>query len=232
MYSLFANTKRYRLHPKEDEEKKNIPSRREVLRIVLIQQSVQITINLLLFMFMHDESATKKPELPLVIRAGQFLVGMAILDTHQYFVHRYLHVNKFLYKHFHSKHHKIIVSYPYAALYADPFEGFVIDTVGGALACLLTGMSPATAAFFFSIGTMKTVDDHCGFMLPWHPLHVFFENNSAFHDVHHQLYGNKYNYGQMFSVTWDKIMGTYMPYSVEKREDGGLVSRPILKKDR
>ena len=54
LYGLFGNTKKYRLHPKEDEDTKNIPSRREVVRIVLIQQSVQISVNLLLFTVYFD----------------------------------------------------------------------------------------------------------------------------------------------------------------------------------
>jgi len=171
------------------------------------------------------------PEPPLPVRLSQFFLAMVIMDTYQYFVHRYLHTNKFLYKHIHSKHHNLVVPYAYAALYAHPFEGFVLDVIGGGLAALITGMTPLTAVFFFSFGTMKTVDDHCGFMLPGHPLHMLLSNNSAYHDVHHQLYGNKHNFSQPFFITWDKIMGTYMPYSLEKRKDGGLEARPIIKKN-
>ncbi|URE14061.1 Fatty acid hydroxylase superfamily [Musa troglodytarum] len=88
-------------------------------------------------------------------------------------------------------------------------------------------MTPRTAIFFFSFATIKTVDDHCGLWLPGNPLHVLFSNNSAYHDVHHQLFGGKYNFSQPFFVVWDKILGTYMPYSLEKRRDGGLEARPV-----
>ncbi|CAN8305247.1 unnamed protein product [Cochlearia groenlandica] len=73
-----------------------------------------------------------------------------------------------------------------------------------------------TAIFFFSLATIKTVDDHCGLWLPGNPFHIFFSNNSAFHDVHHQLYGSKYNFSQPFFVVWDRILGTYFPYSLDK----------------
>ncbi|MCI51527.1 sphinganine C(4)-monooxygenase 1-like, partial [Trifolium medium] len=87
-------------------------------------------------------------------------------------------------------------------------------------------MSPRASIFFFSFATIKTVDDHCGLWLPGNLFHMFFSNNSAYHDVHHQLYGNKYNFSQPFFVMWDKILGTYMPYSLEKRPSGGFESRP------
>lgn len=148
------------------------------------------------------------------------------MDTWQYFMHRYMHQNKFLYKHIHSLHHRLIVPYSFGALYNHPVEGLLNDTIGGALSFLLSGMSPRASIFFFSFATIKTVDDHCGLWLPGNLFHMFFNNNSAYHDVHHQLYGNKYNFSQPFFVMWDKILGTYMPYSLEKRASGGFESRP------
>lgn len=152
---------------------------------------------------------------------------MLVLDTWQYFMHRFMHHNKFLYKHIHSQHHRLVVPYAFGALYNHPLEGLLLDTIGGALSFLLSGMSPRMSIFFFSFATIKTVDDHCGLWLPGNPFHLFFRNNTAYHDVHHQLYGTKYNYSQPFFVMWDKILGTYMPYSLEKRADGGFETRPL-----
>ena len=33
-------------------------------------------------------------------------------------------------------------------------------------------------------------------------------------------------FSQPFFSMWDRILGTYMPYSLEKREDGGFEERP------
>ena len=151
---------------------------------------------------------------------------MIVLDTWQYFMHRYMHHNKFLYRHIHSQHHRLVVPYAYGALYNHPVEGLLLDTVGGALSFLISGMSPRTSIFFFSFATIKTVDDHCGLCLPGNLFHMVFKNNSAYHDVHHQLYGSKYNFSQPFFSVWDRILGTYMPYSLEKREGGGFEARP------
>ncbi|ONK73883.1 uncharacterized protein A4U43_C03F550 [Asparagus officinalis] len=75
-YALFANTKKYRLHPKGEEDIKNIPSRSEVIKIVLLQQSIQISVNLILFMFISDNSDAIKPEPPFFVRLIQFISAM------------------------------------------------------------------------------------------------------------------------------------------------------------
>ena len=170
------------------------------------------------------------PEPALPVSLCQFFLAMAIMDTYQYFVHRYLHTNKFLYKHIHSWHHRLVVPYAFGSQYNHPVEGFLLDTMGGALAFLISGMTPHTSIYFFSFSTVKGIDDHCGLWLPFNLFHAFFWNNTAYHDVHHQLYGNKHNFSQPFFITWDKILGTHMPYTLEKRAGGGLEARPVKKK--
>ncbi|CAL9775248.1 unnamed protein product [Musa acuminata subsp. burmannicoides] len=255
IYVLLGDLENYRLHTKAEENAKNIVSKWTVVKGVLLQQAFQIAVSLLLFtvitilltvlishrrtqcmdrtdrslcvQVIKDESGAAKPQPSVPVIIAQFIVAMFVLDTWQYFMHRYMHVNKFLYKHVHSKHHTLVVPYAFGALYNHPLEGLLLDTIGGALAFLVSGMTPRTGIFFFSFATVKTVDDHCGLWLPGNLLHVFFSNNSAYHDVHHQLYGSKYNFSQPFFVMWDKILGTYMPYSLERRKEGGFEARPI-----
>lgn len=165
----------------------------------------------------------------IILIIFQFLIGMIILDTWQYFIHKYLHTNKYLYQNIHSRHHRLIVPYAYGALYNHPLEGLLVDTIGGALSFLLSGMSPKLSIFFFSFATLKAVDDHCGFLFPCNVFHFLFKNNSAFHDIHHQIYGVKYNYSQPFFVIWDRVFGTYMDYCIEERVDGGFEAKPATK---
>ncbi|KAK1260175.1 Sphinganine C(4)-monooxygenase 2 [Acorus gramineus] len=231
LYVLMGSISRfddYRLHPRKDEDAKNLASKSTVVKGVLVQQAFQIAVSLLLFTVARNNATeTITTGTSLITLAGQFGVAMLVLDTWQYFIHRYMHINKFLYRHVHSKHHRLVVPYAYGALYNHPLEGLLLDTVGGALAFLVSGMSPRTAIFFFSFATIKTVDDHCGLWLPGNPLHVLFDNNSAYHDVHHQLYGNKYNFSQPFFIGWDKILGTHMDYTLQKRKGGGFEARPV-----
>jgi sphinganine C4-monooxygenase len=92
---------------------------------------------------------------------------------------------------FHSRHHRLYVPYAFGALYNHPFEGLLMDTIGAGLGYKLSGMGPREGMVFFSFSTMKTVDDHCGYALPWDPLQKIFWNNAGYHDVHHQSWGIK-----------------------------------------
>ncbi|KAF9016538.1 hypothetical protein BGZ52_005755, partial [Haplosporangium bisporale] len=88
--------------------------------------------------------------------------------------------------------------------------GFLMDSVGASLAFLISGMGNRGALAFFSFSTLKTVDDHCGYHLPFNPLQTLFSNNADYHDIHHQNFGIKSNFSQPFGTIWDHILGTHM----------------------
>lgn len=144
----------------------------------------------------------------VAIPALQFFLAIAVVDTWQYFLHRAMHMNKWLYTTFHSRHHRLYVPYAYGALYNHPFEGFLLDTCGTGLAYLIAGLTIRQSMWFFACSTMKTVDDHCGYAFPWDPLQHLTSNNAGYHDVHHQSWGIKTNFSQPFFTFWDRILGT------------------------
>ncbi|KAH9606823.1 hypothetical protein KSS87_001133 [Heliosperma pusillum] len=227
IYIMLGSLDNYRLHSRKDEDEKNLVSKSTVVKGVLLQQSVQAVVAIILFAVTgNSDDALTDQKSSILVLIRQFLTAMMILDTWQYFMHRYMHHNKFLYRHIHSQHHRLVVPYAFGALYNHPVEGLLLDTIGGALSFLISGMSPRMSIFFFSFATIKTVDDHCGLWLPGNLFHVLFKNNTAYHDVHHQLYGSKYNFSQPFFVMWDRILGTYMPYSLVQREGGGFEATP------
>ncbi|XP_039115148.1 sphinganine C4-monooxygenase 2-like [Dioscorea cayenensis subsp. rotundata] len=213
----------YRLHPKGDEEKNNTVSKRAVIKGVLIQHVIQIAVHYMAAKVRGNEGLAAKEQQPsLTVVAVQWIIAMIVMDTWQYFVHRFIHVNRFLYRHIHAAHHAQIVPYVYGALYGHPTESLLMDIIGGALAFLISGMTTRTSIFFFSFATIKSLDLHSGLYIPWNPLQALFFNNCAFHDTHHQLKGHRHNFSQPFFISWDKILGTYMPYSVEERTGGGF----------
>ena len=152
-----------------------------------------------------------------VIPALQFFLGIFIVDTWQYFWHRGMHMNKWLYTAFHSRHHRLYVPYAYGALYNHPVEGFLLDTLGAGVAYLITGMTTRQTMWFFSICTIKTVDDHCGYALPFDPLQHLTGNNASYHDIHHQSWGIKTNFSQPFFTFWDHALGTVWAGDVSRR---------------
>lgn len=253
---ILGRSDKYRLHSRSYEETNNLVLKREVIKGVLLQQAIQATIALTLFKVSYcyacvhvhigilinratrfvnqltgadDNNADSKNLNPTItVIAVQIFVAMLVFDTWQYFVHRCMHLNKFLYRNFHSWHHRLAAPYAYGAQYNHPVDGILTETLAGAVAFFVSGMSVKTSIFFFSFATIKGIDDHCGFMFPWNPFHMIFSNNTAYHEIHHLLTGSKYNFSQPFFVIWDKILGTYVPYKLEKREGGGYEAR-ILK---
>jgi sphinganine C4-monooxygenase len=144
----------------------------------------------------------------VLVPAFQFAFAIAFVDTYQYFIHRAMHMNKWLYTTFHARHHRLYVPYAYGALYNHPGEALLLDTVGTGLAYLVSGMTCRQSMWFYTLTTMKTVDDHCGYCFPWDPLQHLTGNNAGYHDVHHQSWGIKTNFSQPFFTFWDRVLGT------------------------
>ncbi|KAG2011529.1 sphingosine hydroxylase [Coprinopsis cinerea AmutBmut pab1-1] len=242
---------KYRIHPSEEVASKNLASRSSVVIAVVFQHVLQTLLGLWWLaddnktLVDHPASIQNiasqiRPVLSLfgfadpirllqvaefvywwAIPTFQLLAAMFIIDTWQYFLHRAMHVNKFLYRHFHSWHHRLYVPYAFGALYNHPIEGFVLDTLGAAMAEYLTGMSTRQAMVLFSVSTFKTVDDHCGYNFPWDPLQLVTGNNADYHDIHHQVIGIKSNFAQPFFVHWDTLLGTRMTREdIKARREG------------
>ncbi|MQL69633.1 hypothetical protein Taro_001913 [Colocasia esculenta] len=232
---LMRSGTKHRLFTSEEESARNLVSRRQVFVRVLQHQTMQMTLAAAVFMGAGGKGTTAAsiaaekvwPPLTasLLQMARQVAVAMLFIDAWQYSWHRLTHTSKFLYKHVHSFHHRMVVPYAYGAQYFHPVDAFVGEIVGGVLSTVVSGMPPRTAAVFFSVLTIKGVDDHCGLWFPNHPFHRFLCNNSAFHAFHHQHEGIKYNFSAYFFANWDKLLGTYMPYSVLERKGGGYELR-------
>lgn len=154
-----------------------------------------------------------------IVPALQFWVAVLFVDTWQYFLHRAMHMNKWLYTTFHSRHHRLYVPYAYGALYNHPFEGFLLDTLGASIAYKVAGMTARQGMLFFTASTVKTVDDHCGYALPWDPLQHLTSNNAGYHDIHHQSWGIKTNFSQPFFTFWDSLLGTMWRGETSARYD-------------
>jgi sphinganine C4-monooxygenase len=63
--------------------------------------------------------------------------------------------------------------------------------MGASIAFKFAGLTTRQGMWFFTCSTIKTVDDHCGYALPWDPLQHLTGNNAAYHDIHHQSWGIK-----------------------------------------
>ncbi|KAL8735107.1 MAG: hypothetical protein Q9166_000983 [cf. Caloplaca sp. 2 TL-2023] len=148
--------------------------------------------------------------------AARFGIAIFFSDSWQYFWHRAMHSNKWMFRNIHAHHHKIYVPYAFGAFYNTLTEAFLLDTIGTTISLMLSGLTIRQTMFFSTISVMKGVDDHCGYRLPWDPLQWFNEQNTAFHDVHHQSWGIKSNYSQLYTTFWDHVCNTICDKSQEE----------------
>ncbi|GMM27435.1 sphingosine hydroxylase [Martiniozyma asiatica (nom. inval.)] len=227
-YELFEQ---YRIHPTEEQLSLNRVTFHVVLRDVLFQHIIQTITGLSLFHFepmpmsgfeqfelwdLRHNSIFIPQWIPTWLIYTWYWYGYSLLkitlafliiDTWQFWLHRTMHKYPWLYRNFHSRHHKLYVPYAFGALFNNPIEGFFLDTLGTGVASLVLGLSPRECIFLYTFSTLKTVDDHCGYVLPWDIFHWIFPNNSIYHDIHHQRWGIKYNFSQPFFTFWDRLLG-------------------------
>ncbi|KAL8826213.1 MAG: hypothetical protein Q9191_003940 [Dirinaria sp. TL-2023a] len=169
-----------------------------------------------------------------LVPLAQFALAIFIADTWQYFTHRIVHTNQYLYNNFHSVHHRVYIPYAFGAFYSNFWEEFIIDGIGTYLAIGLPRLSTRQALLFATLSTLKSVHDHCGYSIPWHPFEVLTCQNAIYHDIHHQSWGIKLltppiskhtqtNYSQLYTTFWDRALGTIWTGDVgalQKRYDG------------
>lgn len=188
--------------------RENLMTKFQVIRRVILQHVIQFALTYAMFVVDKDQ-CTHKPAGGWAVSTFQFCLGMFVMDTYQFWVHRAMHVYPFLYKHIHSHHHRLLIPYAYGALYNHPLEALLLDSLGGMITIYAAGLSCEVSTWLMTFATIKTVLDHCGYVFPVNPLHDCFPNCATYHDIHHDIRFIKKNYQQPFFTHWDQLMGSF-----------------------
>jgi len=137
-------------------------------------------------------------------------------EFHFYWVHRAMHpwwnskgglangdIGAFLYRHFHSLHHKSYNPGPWAGLSMHPVEHLIYYTV--TLIPLFIVQHPIHFLYCKFHADVAPIGGHDGFADPG--------GNADYHYVHHAKFDG--NYGVPL-VDFDRLFGTYIPFETKK----------------
>ncbi|KAJ3329362.1 hypothetical protein HDU76_008044 [Blyttiomyces sp. JEL0837] len=213
----FTSLELHRIPTDQPSRQRNKVTIQKLLITVAFQHVVQAIVALCVCLYTRPANVENWKMEEWYWVAVKLVLASFILDTYQYWMHRWMHENRWLYRNFHSVHHQLHVPYAFGALYNHPIEGFLMDTVSGAIPALILDMHPWTACLFYCIATLKTVDDHCGYAWAWSPF-KWMGNGAVYHDIHHWGKGRMYNYSQPFYNFWDVWMGTEYGAAMERKE--------------
>ena len=75
-----------------------------------------------------------------------------------------------------------------------PIEAITLDVIGPVITYTIIGLVPRERTVLFVLGTMKTVNDHSGYVFPWDPVIVLGKLTGCdivYHTIHHQTWGIK-----------------------------------------
>uniref|UniRef100_UPI00398F7E8A cholesterol 25-hydroxylase-like protein n=1 Tax=Pristiophorus japonicus TaxID=55135 RepID=UPI00398F7E8A len=158
----------------------------------------------------------------------QLLTGVTLclllFDLLFFLWHLLHHRVPWLYRRLHSLHHQHSSTFSLSAQYAGVWEILSLQLLAVASPCLLT-CHPLTEMTFFLLNIWLSVEDHCGYDLPWatHKLVPFgLLGGAPYHELHHQKF--QCNFAPYFTH-WDKLFRTYRKPSRGQPDDRETAER-------
>lgn len=136
----------------------------------------------------------------------QLLFFIYLDDFLYYWMHRAMHT-RFLLKHVHGIHHRVLAPWAITGNYMHPVEYMITGTlvfIGPAL----VGAHVAVLWLWVVFRQWEAAEGHCGYDFPWTPTHLLpFSHGALHHDFHHARVRGNY---AGFLPLWDKLFGTYV----------------------
>ena len=147
---------------------------------------------------------------------AQIAFFMVLDDFLYYWMHRWMHANKWILRHVHSIHHRLRNPFALAGNYFHWLE--LVLTIGVALAGpILVSAHVEVLYLWLILRQFEAADGHTGYSFPWDPTHLIPGYHGAlYHDFHHSHYQG--NYAGFFSYV-DRFFGTYV-HDFEARMEG------------
>ncbi len=136
------------------------------------------------------------------------LVFFILLDDFLfYWMHRWLHANKWMLKHVHSVHHRIHNPCALDGNYFHWLE-FVLIASLAMVGPVLVGCHVYVLYAWIILRNIEAADGHAGYDFPWNPLRFLpLYDGPVYHDFHHARFKGNYA-GALHYV--DRFFGTYI----------------------
>ena len=136
--------------------------------------------------------------------ALQLLFCIYLDDFLYYWMHRAMH-GRFLLKHVHGLHHRVLAPWAISGHYMHPVE-YVLTGTLAFLGPALLGAHVAVLWAWIVLRQWEAAEGHAGYAFPWSPMHWLPGSDGALHhDYHHARVRG--NYGGFLPI-WDRVFGT------------------------
>ncbi len=138
-------------------------------------------------------SGVHNGELPVWYLIIAQLIFFVLLDDFLYYwMHRYMHENKWLLKNIHSVHHRIRNTCGINGNYMHWLE-YVLTAGLTLVGPLLIGAHIYVIWLWVIIRQIEGADGHIGYDIPWNPAHLFpVYKGPVYHDFHHAKFKGNY----------------------------------------
>jgi lathosterol oxidase len=144
-------------------------------------------------------------------------------ETLTYWIHRFFHFNKFLYRNFHKIHHDSIDISPFTGFAFHPLDSFA-QALPTFISCFFFPLNYNFFVFYSFLSSVWAISIHDN--VPLLPIKLFLY--STHHTIHHESgLGKLRNFGKFTSI-WDRISGTYA--DPDKVDFGWVRNQSIFKK--
>jgi sterol desaturase/sphingolipid hydroxylase (fatty acid hydroxylase superfamily) len=130
-------------------------------------------------------------------------------DTYFFFFHRWLHLNKTLYRKIHKIHHKAFSPIPIEYIYVHPLE-WMVGAIAPVSGMVIVGLFSGELNFwvfwvYSALRTIHELDIHSGFRSKWARF-IPLLGHAEHHDLHHAK-PHIGNYAATY-VFWDRLFGS------------------------
>ena len=135
----------------------------------------------------------------------EIFIVLAIDDFFFYFLHKYMHANKFIYKKIHKIHHRANTPIPIEYIYVHPLEwmsGMIGPFIG---MYFIGGIAFQSYCIYLIVRNIHEIHIHSGIKTSIIFNVIPFYGNNEHHDTHHA--DRDGNYASTFTV-WDFLFNT------------------------